>query len=79
MNFKNDMRGKLPNLPWGSEVIGTFVLMCDECETVRKKQIDESDNGVLAEGIGDNCPTCEKITTNWLLDLLPLQSMEDWY
>lgn len=72
------MRGKLPKLDWGSQVIGTLILECDTCATVWKMQADEEDNCIISEGMGERCAGCERITTNWLIDLKPLQTMEDW-
>jgi len=79
LNFRNDLRKKLPDLPWGEPVVGTLVLMCDECETVWKMQVDETDNNILCMGIGERCAGCRNITLNWCLDLLPLSRMADWF
>jgi hypothetical protein len=78
-NYRNDMRGKLPKLGWGRQVVGTLILECDRCGAVWKKQVDKEDNEVICEGMGEECPACGRITTNWCLDVRPLQTMEDWY
>lgn len=74
--WKVDFRGKLKKLPWGEQVTGTLVLECAECEGIRKMRVE---NSTICEGIGERCPVCERITTNWVLDLLPLSTIEDWF
>ena len=65
-------KGKLPDLPWGNEVTGTLIYDCSECKLIWNKDVE---NYLIAEGMGEECPKCEKVTTNWVLDLIPLQSL----
>ena len=65
-------KGKLPDLPWGNPVTGTLIYECSECTLVWNLPVK---NYPIAEGMGEICPRCEKVTTNWVVDLIPLQSL----
>lgn len=70
-------KGKI-KVHWGKQTYGCLVLECDSCKNIWKKLVEGSP---IAEGMGDKCPKCEKITTNWVLDLLPLYeaNIERWF
>ena len=71
----SNYKGKLPKLSWGKLVTGILILECKECGTIWKLEVEDF---VIAEGIGERCLECEKVTTNWVIDLLPLENIERW-
>lgn len=68
-------KGQLPKLSWGTRISGVIVFECCKCEAIWKMQTEDR---VIAEGMGERCPECGEITTNWVVDLLPLENMEVW-
>jgi hypothetical protein len=66
------------DLPWGDKVSGIITSVCVECGTVWQLEVKDY---VLCEGIGEECPTCKLITTNWVKGLRVATSggLERWF
>lgn len=62
------MVGMPLDIPWGKEVSGRLVVKCDVCGSVWTLVVDKV---VISEGVGERCPSCNKVTTNWVKTYAP--------